>query len=403
MNTCRKRLIGNLLLLCFLSFLAGPLFAGGGYYPGYRLQGDLPAAIKFADENISYLPPGYAGELINELEIKHMFNLPVIEEKYFKTSIQEKMLDLYLKNFDLSIFNELDLIENITDPELKGLLRETRLTGYRVETAEGMFFPVIDYEFYQRYLPYLDHDFRAYIELMSLESSNPPAKDAALVIGWDELIGRALMQEKFLTSFPESSKVPEVKNLYEKYLNFIFYGLNNTPLFSYDTREMHNEARETYPDLIREHPDSSLVVYLEGFLSILEENDYLLTEEVDNYRKSVLEDIFYSYEFYRQMLKDYLKAMERNIALLKEESHVQKTMEANYGDRYHQTMALKVTEEELLFLAVDVVFSGNYKGHFTPGKFYPYYLDAAMGGQRGIIIKDNFGIWHAFGWRVPLE
>ena len=80
-----------------------------------------------------------------------------------------------------------------------------------METAEGMFFPVIDYEFYRRYLAYLDSDFREYIEIMSLESSEPPAKDAALVIGWDEVIERALRQEKFLISFPESSKVPEVK------------------------------------------------------------------------------------------------------------------------------------------------------------------------------------------------
>ena len=39
---------------------------------------------------------------------------------------------------------------------------------------------------------------------------------------FDEVIERALRQEKFLISFPESSKVPEVKNLYEKYLSFIF-------------------------------------------------------------------------------------------------------------------------------------------------------------------------------------
>ena len=46
---------------------------------------------------------------------------------------------------------------------------------------------------------------------MVRESSNPPAKDAALIIGWDELIERALFQEKFLLDFPYSIRVPEVK------------------------------------------------------------------------------------------------------------------------------------------------------------------------------------------------
>lgn len=403
MNTGKKKYILFLMFICFHVLLAGPVFAGDTAHPWYRLQGELPAIIESVDENIIYLAPEDAGRLVNELEIMQKLHLPEIEKKYFNSRIQEKMQDLYLKDFDLSGFNEMDKIEFIPDQELREILRETNMSGYRVETAEGMFFPVIDYEFYRRYLAYLGSDFREYIEIMSLESSEPPAKDAALVIGWDEVIERALRQEKFLISFPESSKVPEVKNLYEKYLSFIFFGLNNTPLFAYDTKEMHREGREVYAERISSNIDSTLLEYLAGFLEILEENNYLLTKEVDNYRKAAIEDIFFSYKFYYQMLRDYMQAMQRNIDLLKEESNIQKINEANYGDMYQQTVALKVTEDELLFAAVDIVFTGNYKGHFTPGKAYSYYLDAAMGGQRGIIIKDNFGIWHAFGWRVLIE
>ena len=166
---------------------------------------------------------------------------------------------------------------------------------------------------------------------------------------------------------------------------------------------MLKKAREVYPEMINRPTDSYLLQYLAGFLEILEEDNYHLTEEVNKYRASVLEDIFFSYEFYKELIKDYLVAMQRNIDLVKEESNIQKIIEANYGDSYQETRALKVTEDELLFEAVEVVFPGNYKGHFTPGKRYPYYLDAAMGGQRGLIIKDNFGIWHSFGWRVPIE
>ena len=413
MNIGRKTLI---LTLIIFSFLAICLKAGGD--PGNILlekeiiknfneivknREELPAIIAFIDENIAYLSPENATSLVSELEIKQKFHLVDLEKRYFPTRIQEKLLDLYMQDFDLGKFKELDRIKNLGEGSLQELLLETNLTGYKVETAEGMFFPVIDYEFYKKYLPYLTRDFREYIDLMVRESSNPPAKDAALIIGWDELIERALFQEKFLLDFPYSIRVPEVKNLYEKYLYFIFYGLNNTPLFAYDTQEMLKKAREVYPEMINRPTDSYLLQYLAGFLEILEEDNYHLTEEVNKYRASVLEDIFFSYEFYKELIKDYLVAMQRNIDLVKEESNIQKIIEANYGDSYQETRALKVTEDELLFEAVEVVFSGNYKGHFTPGKRYPYYLDAAMGGQRGLIIKDNFGIWHSFGWRVPIE
>lgn len=100
--------------------------------------------------------------------------------------------------------------------------------------------------------------------------------------------------------------------------------------------------------------------------------------------------------------REIISAMQSDINMLKVESDIQKTQESNYGDSTQTTRVLKVTARELQFDAAPVVFSGNYMGHYTAGKSYPYYLDAAMGGQRGITVKDNFGVWHSFGYRVPL-
>ncbi|BAH07561.1 LysM peptidoglycan-binding domain-containing protein [Clostridium kluyveri] len=97
-----------------------------------------------------------------------------------------------------------------------------------------------------------------------------------------------------------------------------------------------------------------------------------------------------------------ITAMQNDINMLKSESVVQKTIESNYGNSTQTTNALKVTDMELEFDAVPVTFSGNYKGHYTVGKKYNYYTDAASGGQRGITVKDNFGVWHSFGYHVSL-
>jgi hypothetical protein len=88
--------------------------------------------------------------------------------------------------------------------------------------------------------------------------------------------------------------------------------------------------------------------------------------------------------------------------MLKAESSAQQIEQTNYGSSTQTTRALKVTGSELQFDAAPVVFAGNYVGHYTTGGSYPYYADAASGGQRGITVKDNFGVWHSFGYHVPI-
>ncbi|MBD2869367.1 LysM peptidoglycan-binding domain-containing protein [Paenibacillus arenilitoris] len=100
--------------------------------------------------------------------------------------------------------------------------------------------------------------------------------------------------------------------------------------------------------------------------------------------------------------RDVILAMQRDIDMLKAESGVQQAEEANYGTSSATTRAVLVTDAELRFDAAPVSFSGNYKGHYTAGRSYPYYADAAMGGQRGITVKDHFGVWHSFGYHVPI-
>lgn len=100
--------------------------------------------------------------------------------------------------------------------------------------------------------------------------------------------------------------------------------------------------------------------------------------------------------------REIVAAMQRDIDMLKAESDVQQTEEANYGSSTRTTRVLKVTDREIQFDAAPVVFSGNYTGHYDAGRSYPYYPDSAAGGQRGITVKDNFGIWHSFGYHVPV-
>ncbi len=370
-----------------------------------QMEKGVKSVLDFINNNISIISEEKASQMISEFENLQRNHLSRLEEQYYDNDLQKKIYKTYQNSFDLSKINDINELNKLDDHELKELLVETRNSGYKVETAEGMFFPIINYQFYQQYSTYLTTDMEEYVRIMSVESDQVPAKDAALVVGWNEVVNRALSQEEFIIQYPDSIKLDNIKELYNKYLTFIFYGLNNTPLFSYDLKMIETEAWKIYSELVKSNQarNSSLLESLNQFLKLLERNDYKLTDEVKNYRKRVVEDIISSYNYTENNLKEIIAAMQNDINILKENCNGQKIHESNYGDSTQLTQVLKISDSEIQFEAVNgITFSGNFKGHYTAGKSYPYYLDAAMGGQRGINVKDDFGVWYSFSYHVNI-
>lgn len=239
--------------------------------------------IKVLNDNVAKVSKEYASTMIFKLEEMQKKNLPKLEERFSNDDMQSKINKIYNINFNI---NKIDYIE---DKELKDLLVETRNGGYKIETAEGMYFPVLDYESYKQYSPYVTEDIKNYIQIMAVESNKTPIKDAALMISWDELLKRALKQEEFISKYGNSVKINDVRQLYKQYIVFILYGANNTPIFQYDTKELVPEAKISYTNAIKESNNSETLGNIKGFINILEESNYKITEKVESYRKGILE------------------------------------------------------------------------------------------------------------------
>ncbi len=247
---------------------------------------ELEKMIIFINENISVVSQEDASIMIDQLEKAQKENLVTLEDQFYQAeNMQNKFMDLHMLGSDI---NKIDGIE---DKELKSFLVGIKDKGYKVETAERMYFPVINYEFYEPYRSEVTPDIKDYIDLMVTESNEVPAKDAALVIGWDKIIDRALNQEQFINQYPDSPKIGDVQALYQKYVTFVLYGLNNTPLFNYDSKMIEEDAKKTYIEAIEGSNDSQFLDIIKEFMDTLKENNYKLTDEVDQYRKKLIEGI----------------------------------------------------------------------------------------------------------------
>jgi len=239
--------------------------------------------IEFLNENIAGVSKGSASKMLEELEKAQKNYLSQLEDKYYNNEIiQSSLSRIYISEFDLN------KIDDIQDEKLKSLLEETREMGYKVETAEGMYFPIMNYEYMKKYSSYAEDDIKNYIDIMAVETNKVPAKDAALMLSWDEVIERALAQEVFIKKYESSDKVNSINELKKRYLTFMLFGLNNTPLFSYDTKAMDPEAKEVYAKAVKYNGNSELMQMLGKYMEVLEKSNYKLSDEADKFRKDAI-------------------------------------------------------------------------------------------------------------------
>lgn len=239
--------------------------------------------FEFINKKIAAVSPQSGSIMLNALENKQKAALIKMKDTYEADVMQQKLA----KDFKGDLTDS--SLHGIQDRDTKELLLETKSNGFKVETAEGFYFPVLDYSLYKQYRSNVTPDIAAYIDIMAIESDITPVKDAGLMIGWEEIIKRGISQEKFVQEYHNSPKVADVKQLLKNYLIFALYGTNNTPLYQYEDKQMAPAAKEIYSNSTWSGSGSFSKIMAE-YAVLVKNNNYNLTQEVDEYRKKVIQE-----------------------------------------------------------------------------------------------------------------
>lgn len=239
---------------------------------------NLEILTKYVKVNIVRLSSNAADELIFAYENAQIELLPEIQMDYDSLEMQE----LY-RPYDLTDLRTM----NVEHIELKQELEALWGMGLQIEQAEGSFFPVINYGFYQLLTPNASEEVRVYFALMQAESDQPSQKDGGLTIGWTEVLNRASGFEKFMLSYPESDLLPKALMKYDNYRVLALEGSINTSLFDRDSKEMHEEAinefkafAESVQSKTERTPFEQMMV---DYVQILENNNFIMNEEVTGF------------------------------------------------------------------------------------------------------------------------
>ncbi|UPK44695.1 hypothetical protein [Paenibacillus pabuli] len=245
-----------------------------------KKKNGLPAADTYLESNIKKVTKHHATLMALQLENARLKALTSMTDRLLVPNVQDKMLKAYQTNDSFT-----KLMERTQDSDLRALLKEARDSGYRLVMLEGALYPIMNYAAFVKYTSDITEDISSYIMIMTKETKNLPADDGALVIGYQEILLRALSQEKFLELYPKSNRAKQVQNLLNSYTLYTFYGLNNTPLFDYETNKMVANAQRGYNGVLQRlaSVDSEFLTKLNAFMDVVKESNYEKTAAVEKW------------------------------------------------------------------------------------------------------------------------
>jgi hypothetical protein len=181
--------------------------------------------------------------------------------------------------------------DSLGDQALIDELKAYQNDFYTVDTQEGMFYLVVDYNKYLDYKDLVTEVYRRYLEIMAREQSGRTFSDAAMIISLEELWTRVQSVDKLLMDFPELEPASAKVNLEQYYillLNALVFGGDNTPVYDYGTKTM-KEARVEFYKTHSFDEKSPMNESFEAFKAIAASENYKLTDQVEAARKVIFD------------------------------------------------------------------------------------------------------------------
>jgi len=224
---------------------------------------ELFASLK---QHIGEVQPEQADEFIRTMEAYYKDNLPIAQQELEGLEVQKELNALKWPITE-------EKIRTMKDGPVKELAIAKMDGGYKLISSEGFVFPIVDYGKFLSYGDDLTTPMKTYLEVLAAESDSPTASDGGLIITWDELSAKTLAAESYVVTFPDSPERREIEDRYLNYLSMYLIGLNNTPIFDYDTFVVLPAVKSQYEQMVASHAGTVTGQLTKELLSVLEKTN----------------------------------------------------------------------------------------------------------------------------------
>lgn len=165
--------------------------------------------------------------------------------------------------------------------------------GLWVDQTEGAYFVVPDPGAMARHVSMkCTPTMRDYLTQIAKETKEPNAEDNGLVITPKELAQRMFFWENFSQKNSSFILKNEADNAFRGDLQTLIMGMNNSPAFDYESKELNPDFKDAYEWIVREHGSSIGGSTIRGFYDLLKANKMKLTPAVEQKQKMISEREF---------------------------------------------------------------------------------------------------------------
>lgn len=216
---------------------------------------------------------------LQELFVKYIFACADIQ-----TSLMEEAYGTALTT------NDPQLMEQQFD-SLNRAMSQLRQYGIMMYTSEGGIttdvMPIFIAEAFWKYMTPLE---RTIATLSELEVETPSLNDASINISYEEIAQRLKMCDDMLAQYPDEPLTPQIIACQKYYLAILLAGVDNSPVFDWNTRTLMPQIRQIVELYITEYPDAASTPTLQQFMALAAASNFKQSADIDTFiEQNILE------------------------------------------------------------------------------------------------------------------
>ncbi|MDI4647213.1 hypothetical protein [Cohnella hashimotonis] len=231
-----------------------------------QAQSDLSASElnKALDDKLAQASPETGDALVREMLAYYDRQLQDVQGKFEPEKVQQALQKLEWPPTE-------EQIGGIGDEQVRALVQDAMNGGYKLETTEGYYFPVVDYGKLKRADKQVTAAMKDYVALLAVESDQKSASDGGLVIELSEVASRAAQAEAYVAAHPDAPERGQAESLFAtRYVPFLLMGLDNTPVFDFDTFKLDSQVKASLEKAVADYPGTVTAKLAQEFLAIVE-------------------------------------------------------------------------------------------------------------------------------------
>ncbi|MDB4867663.1 MAG: hypothetical protein JWR03_1996 [Cohnella sp.] len=206
--------------------------------------------------------PSEVDQMFRAMDEYYVRNLPELEKKFQDDKAQKELSAL---QFPVTK----EKIGGLKNEELRNMVLHAMEGGYKLETTEGSVFPVVDYAVLAALAGGASPAMKDYLTIMASESEHKSTSDGGLVITRGELVKRVIATETYAKQYRDAPEHGKVEQKFVNYLYLYLVGLDNTPIFNFDTFQVLPEVKSDFEQTVAEHPGTVTAKMTSELLDIL--------------------------------------------------------------------------------------------------------------------------------------